>query len=160
MAFTNTVKTEFDALGSGEVLRSKPSNVDTFETFEDGLIFGRFAKYDTGSLDNLDGSATPIIAGIANRDITQPTGTNTYDSTRLPAGSQSADCITFGFATVDVVTGDTPAKYGVVYATNDGLVPADFGKATTTTLNNIATNWVYMEELQTDVWLIARKEMV
>jgi hypothetical protein len=160
MAFTNTVLNEYAELGSGEVLRSKPSNVDSFSTFEDGLIFGRFAKYDTGSLDNLDNSATPTIAGIVNRDITQPTGVNTYDSTRTPAGSTSADCITFGFATVDVVTGDTPARYGVVYATNDGLVPADYGKATTTSLNNEATNWVFLEEVQTDVWLVARKEMV
>lgn len=160
MAFTNTVKTVYDALGSGEVLRSKPSNVDAFSTFEDGLVFGRFAKYDTGSLDNLDGSATPTIAGIVNRDLTQPTGVNTYDSTRTPAGSVSADCITFGYATVEVTTGITPARYGIVYATNDGLVPADYGNATTVSLNNIATNWVFVEEIQTDVWLIARKEMV
>lgn len=160
MAFSNTVLTEYSELGSGEVLQAKPSNVEAFETFEDGLVQGRFCKYDTGSVDNLDNSATPVIAGVTVRDITQATETNTYDSTRTPAGDDVAMVCTFGFCTVDVVTGDTPVKYGIAYAVNAAASGANFGKATTTSLNNEDSGWVFWEQKATDVWLLAKAELV
>lgn len=160
MAFSSAVLTEYNELGSGEVVTSKPYNIEAFETFENGLIQGRFAKYDTGSIDNLDNSATPTIVGVTVRDITQATGENTYDATRTPAGDDVAMVCTFGFATVDVVSGDTPARYGIAYAVNASGSGANFGKATTTSTNNVDSGWVFWEQKDTNVWLVAKAELV
>ncbi len=157
MAFKNTVLSESAKLGAGEVVKSKPYVTEAFATFEDGLIQGRFAKYDTGSLDNLDGSATPTIAGIVRRKIGGELGVSTYRSTGTLVDTV-AEAHTMGFATVDVVASLTPARYGTVYAENQ--TAGEYGKATTVSTDNVATNWVFIEEIDTDVWLVARKEMV
>lgn len=159
MAFTNTVLETSPALGSGEVIKSKPYNTEAFGTFEDGLIQGRFAKYDTGSIDNLDGSATPKIAGIVRRKISGEVGVATYRTTG-DIIDYTAEVHTFGMATVDVVSGNTPAKYGIAYAVNAAGSGANFGKATTTATNNVDSGWVFWEELQAGVWLVVRKELV
>ena len=157
MAFNNTVLNESAKLGAGEVIKSKPYVTEAFSTFEDGLIQGRFAKYDTGSLDNLDGSATPTIAGIVRRKIGGELDVSTYRSTGTLVDTV-AEAHTMGFATIDVVTSLTPARYGVVYAENQ--TAGEYGKATTVSTGNVETNWVFIEEIDTDVWLVARKEMV
>ena len=157
MAFNNTVLNQSAKLGAGEVIKSKPYVTEAFSTFEDGLIQGRFAKYDTGSLDNLDGGGTPTIAGIVRRKIGGELGVSTYRNTGTLVDTV-AEAHTMGFATVDVVTGVTPERYGVVYAENQ--TAGEYGKATTVSADNIETNWVFIEEIDTDVWLVARKEMV
>lgn len=157
MAFNNTVLEKSPALGSGEVIKSKPYNTEAFGTFENGLTQGRFAKYDTGSIDNLDASATPKIAGIVRRKISGELGVATYQTTG-DIIDFVAEVHTFGFATVDVVAGNTPAKYGIAYAVN--VAGADLGKATTVSTNNVDSGWVFWEQLQAGVWLVARKELV
>lgn len=159
MAFTNTVLAQSAGLGSGEVLKSKPYNTEAFVTFEDGLVQGRFVKYDSGSIDNLDNSATPKIAGISRRLIAGEIGVSTYRSTG-DVIDFAAEVHTTGFATVDVVAGDTPAKYGVAYAVNAAGSGDDFGKATTTSLNNVDSGWVFWEEVSTNVWLVAKASLV
>lgn len=159
MAFANTVLETSPALGSGEVIKSKPHNTEAFGTFEDGLIQGRFAKYDTGSVENLDGSATPKIVGIVRRKISGEVGVATYRTTGGITDAV-AEVHTFGMVSVDVVSGDTPAKYGTVYAVNAAGSGADFGKATTTATGNVDSGWVFWEQLQAGVWLVARKELV
>lgn len=157
MAFNNTVLAQSAGLSSGEVLASKPFNVEAFSVFEDGLIQGRFCKYDGGSIDNLDGSATPVIGGITRRLIGGEIGVSTYRNTGDLIDS-AAEVITFGFATVDVVDGDTPSKYGIAYAENQ--TAGDFGKATTTATDNVDSGYVFWEEVSTGVWLVAKKELV
>lgn len=156
MAFNNAVIEENAGLSSGEVIPSTNALVMAFDTFEDGLVQGRFCKYDSGSIDILDASSTPKIAGIARRLIAGELEVSTYrTSGDIP--NAVAEVITTGFATVDVVSGDTPAKYGTVYAVN---AATNAGKATTTSTSNVDTGWVFWEEVQTDVWTIARKELV
>ena len=46
MSFTNTTLQDSPDLGAGEVITASPYNVSTFERFEDGLIEGRFCKFD------------------------------------------------------------------------------------------------------------------
>lgn len=128
MAFTSAVLEESKKLGSGEVLRTRPFNVEAFSTFEDGLIMGRFAKFDTGSVDNLDNSATPKIAGIVTRLIGGETGVNTYRNTGTLVDTV-AEVVTTGFATVDVVTGATPVRYGIAYAVNTDTTVSNATKA-------------------------------
>lgn len=159
MAFKSAVLEESKKLGSGEVLRTKPYNVEAFSTFEDGLVMGRFAKYDTGSVDNLDGSSTPKIAGVVTRLIGGELGVNTYRKTGTLVDTV-AEVMTTGFATVDVVSGNTPARYGIAYAVNASGSGADFGKATTTSTNNVDSGYVFWEKVDTNVWLVAKASLV
>ena len=159
MAFASAVLEESKKLGSGEVLRTRPFNVEAFSTFEDGLVMGRFAKYDTGSVDNLDGSATPKIAGIVARLIGGEQGITTYRKTGTLVDTV-AEIMTTGFATVDVVSGNTPARYGIAYAVNASGSGADFGKATTTSTNNVDSGYVFWEQVDTNVWLVAKASLV
>ena len=160
MAFNNTVLAESAGLGSGELIPNTNGLTLTFTTFEDGLNQGRFSKYDTGSVDNLDGSATPQITGIARRLITGEIGVATYRTTGAIIDS-AVDMLTTGLATIDVVDGLTPTKYGTAYAENAGINSgADYGKATTLATGNVDSGWVFWEEVNTNVWLLAKKELV
>ena len=157
MAFTNTVLAQSAGLGSGEVLVTKPYNTEAFGVFEDGLVQGRFVKYDTGSIDMLDASATPTIAGISRRLIAGETGVTTYRSSG-DVIDYVAEVHTTGFITVDVLAGSTPAKYGIAYAKN--TADADSGKATTVSTSNVNSGYVFWEEVSTNVWLVAKASLV
>lgn len=152
MAFNDTVLATQPDLMAGEVIASAPHSVSAFEVWEEGLIPGRFVKYDTGSIDLLDVSATPLIAGVVRRKIASALENATYTKLGI-APDQVAEICNFGFVTVEVVTGDTPAKFGQVYATNTAGL--DLGKATTTALNNAAVpGCVFWEAKATNVWLV------
>jgi len=47
--FDNTVQQDAQGLDAGELIAGHVNNTDGFTTFEDGLVIGRFAKYDAGS---------------------------------------------------------------------------------------------------------------
>jgi len=150
MPFTNAVLSENKKLGAGEVITSKPYNTEVFKTFEDGIIQGRFCKYDAGSIDMLDNSSTPKIAGITKRKIGGEIGVTTYTASK----DMSVSIHNFGMVTVDVVSGNTPVKYGTVYAVNASGSGADFGKATTTSTNNVDTGCIFWEQVDTNVWSV------
>jgi len=119
------------------------------KTFEDSLKIGRFAKLDSGSLDNIDASATPVIAGVVTRNQARAVeDADVIDSEYY----EYAEYLRSGLITVDVVTGDTPAAFGQVYVENQ--TPADYGKATTTSTGNAQARAEFIEEVQTDVWLV------
>ena len=154
MAFKNTVLQDNPDMGAGEVIKASPHNISAFEIFEDGLVEGRFCKYDTGSIDNLDGSATPVIAGIARRKITGEIGTGIYSTTGQEI-DQVAEVINFGFATVAVTDAATPAKYGSVQFVN--ATGADAGKATDAAVASgivSAGDVVFWEPKAAGVWLV------
>jgi len=154
MSFTNTTLQDNPDLGAGEVIKASPHNVSAFELFEDGLVEGRFCKFDTGSIDNLDSSATPVIAGIARRKITGEIGTGIYSTTGQEI-DQVAEVINFGFATVTVTDAASPAKYDAVNVVNDGT--ADAGKATETAVVAgiiSAGDVVFWEQKAAGVWLV------
>lgn len=152
MAFENTILEDYIDLKSGEVFQSKPSNVESYATFENGLLQGRFCKYDTGSLDNLDASATPVIAGVSTRDLTQVSEKTTYDASTLPVGDLSAQACDFGFVTVDVTDTATPAKYGAVYAVN--AATAEAGKATDLNTQLLIAGAIFWEAKSENVWVV------
>ena len=154
MAFNSTVLQDNPDLGAGEVITASPHNISAFEIFEDGLIEGRFCKYDTGSIDNLDASDTPVIAGIARRKITGEIGTGIYSTTGQEI-DQVAEVINFGFATVAVTDAASPAKYDAVNVINDGS--ADAGKATEAAAAAeiiSAGDVVFWEQKAAGVWLV------
>ena len=152
MAFQNTVLENFPDLGPGEVIASAPHSVQAFEVWEEGLVPGRFVKYDTGSIDLLDASATPLIAGVVRRKIASALENATYTKLGI-APDQVAEVCNFGYVTVEVLAGDTPAKYQQVYAVN--TAGANLGKATETATDNaIVPGCVFWEEKAPNVWLV------
>lgn len=152
MAFETSVFAEHKDLPAGEVIKASPHNVSAFELFEDGLIEGRFVKYDAGSIDNLDASATPTIAGIARRKITGEIGTGVYSTSGLGI-DQVAEVINFGFATVTVTDDADPSRYDPVYTVNADT--ADAGKATEVEGTNVLVeDVVFWEQKAAGVWLV------
>ena len=154
MAFKNTVLQDNPDLGAGEFIAASPYNVSAFELFEDGLVEGRFVKYDTGSIDNMDGSATPVVAGIARRKITGEIGTGVYSTSGM-AIDQVAEVINFGFATVAVTDAADPARYDAVQFVN--ATGADAGKATDAAVASgivSAGDVVFWEPKAAGVWLV------
>lgn len=153
MAFNETVLANQPDLGAGEVIAASPHNVSAFEVWEEGLVPGNFVKFDTGSIDLLDVSATPKIAGVVRRKIASAMENATYTKLGI-APDQVAEVVNFGFVTVNVPSGVTPAKYGQVYACN--IAGVDIGKATTVATDNVVVpGCVFWEAKATNVWLVA-----
>lgn len=153
MAFSNndTIQQDAPGLGAGELFKGHVNNTDAFSTFEDGLIVGRFAKYDTGSLDNLDGSATPTIAGVVKRNLTGDLTKTTYNTTGASV-DDIAECVNFGYVTVAVTDTATPVKYGQVYAVN--AATADAGKATNDSGQLQIPGAIFWKEIKAGVWVV------
>ena len=152
MAFANTVLEEIVDLVAGEFIAASPYNCSAFEVFEEGLIPGRFCKYASGSIDLLDASATPVIAGVARRKVASAIENANYTKLGI-APDQVAEVVNFGFVTVEVLAGDTPAKFQQVYAVN--TAGANLGKATeVSTSNAIVPGCVFWEAKAPGVWLV------
>jgi hypothetical protein len=154
MAFNQAVLQEIADLPAGEVITASPYNVSAFEKFEDGLIEGRFVKFDTESIDKLDASATPVIAGISKRKVTGEIGTGIYSASGQEI-DQVAEVINFGFATVTVTDAATPKKYDAVNVINTAT--ADTGKATEAAVTTgiiSAGDVVFWEQKAANVWLV------
>lgn len=146
MSFATGYKADPDKVQGGEIFDS--ATVISFTDFENGLKVGRFAKFDSGSIDNVDGSATPEIAGVVKRNATNPIEDgDTIDNTLF----EKVDVMISGTMTVDVKPGETPAPYGAVFVSNAG--DANDGLAMTSA--GEATSAIFLEEVTTDVWLIA-----
>jgi len=154
MAFNNTALQSNPDLPAGEVIKTSPHNISAFEIFENGLVEGRFCKFDNGSIDNLDASATPVIAGIVKRKITGEIGTGIYSTSGMEI-DQVAEVINFGFATVSVTAAADPSKYDAVNVIN--AATADAGKATDAAVASgiiSAGDVVFWELKAAGVWLV------
>lgn len=152
MSFNTTVVATPPDLMPGEFIAASPYNCSAFDVWEEGLVPGRFAKFDTGSLDLLDASATPIIAGVVRRKISSALENLTYTKLGI-APDQVAECVNFGFVSVAIPAGVTPAKFGQVYAVN--IAGANIGMATTVATNNVAVpGAVFWEAKCPGTWLI------
>jgi len=151
MAFATGYLADQNKIGSGELYGSNNICL-TAKTFENGLVVGRFAKMDTGSLDNIDASTTPVIAGVVLRFVSNALESGATITTDLYS---QVEFLRAGLATVDVVTGDTPSFGGVVYVENQ--TAGEYGKATTTSAGNVTTAYEFLEEVTTDAWLVRLK---
>lgn len=136
---------------SGEI-RGTVNTLISQTVFENGLNFGRFLKVDTGSIDMLDGSATPVIAGVGVRDVTNPIGDAlTYNTTN----TRKIDVCMMGLITVDALAGESPTFKAPIYAKNAGA--GDFGKASVSATTAILTDAVFIEKITDTVWLVLLK---
>jgi hypothetical protein len=118
------------------------------EEFEDGLKVGRFSKFDNDQIENMDGSATPVIAGVVKRSIVNPVEDA---ATRDSDIWEYVNIVSQGLCTVSAKAGETPTFLDKVYASNEG--DANDGLAMVDS-NGIDTNAVFVEEIKSGVWLI------
>lgn len=147
MAFSSDFSNDITKVKAGE--RWGNNNIILSTTvFEDKLVIGRFAKLDTGSIDNMDGSATPVIAGVVVRSAARAVEDDSVIDQTL---YQQAEYVRNGLVTVDVKEGETPAKFGQVYVSNAG--DANDGMATATD-TDVLTGAEFIEEVSDNVWLI------
>ncbi len=148
MAFPTGYQADPTQIGGGE--RQGGGTNLALTTFEDGLLIGRFAKLDAGSIDNMDGSATPVIAGVPLRNVAAPV----EDGAAVDASLyEKIELRRSGLVTVFVKTGETaPALFGTVYASNAG--DANDGLATSTGTDVEVPNCEFIEEKAAGVWLV------
>lgn len=116
--------------------------------FENNLVIGRFAKMLAGSLDNLDGVAAPLIAGVVMRNVANPVEDLGVIDSALYGQVEYARQ---GLVTVRARAGETPTLFDRIYASNDG--DANDGMATVAAAD-IETDAQFIEVIDTDVWLI------
>ena len=152
MSFPTGSIIDHQKIGAGECYGD--TLVQTADTFENGLVVGVFAKLDTGSLDNLDSSATPVIAGVVLRDIASPVEDGAVYNTDL---YKQVDYAVHNYVSVQAVSGQTPDAGDAIYAENQ--TPADYGKATTTSGGNADADAVFVKLIDeaNDVWQIRFK---
>lgn len=152
MPFATGHLDDMNKAGSGQLIGER-NIVLSHVAFEDQLVVGRFAKLDAGSIDNIDASVAPVVAGVVLRD---PAGA-LEDGNKVPAAYNShIEVARTGLITVDVVAANTPAMFGAVFVIN--VAGADAGKATT--LDDATTepaNAEFIEEIQSGVWSIRLK---
>ena len=152
MAFTNYSYTEIGDVDAGVINGVLPYKVDTYTAnYNAPLNTGKFAIIKNGNLANMDRD-TPVVAGLVLQSMVNAIENGeTFVKTGEGAVYQ-VDVVSWGLATVAVKSGDTPAKFGAIYAVNSGVVDADLGKATTTSTNNVAVKGYFNREIKTDVW--------
>ena len=149
MSFSNFTP-EIANTGAGEVFSKDALIQFASIKFEEGLKAGLFAKLDTGSLDNLDGSVTPVIAGVVTKDVTS---TLEEAGTYTAQYHSSVDYVRSGLVTVTVKAGESPVQFGAVFASNAG--DANDGMALIAA--GEATGAEFIREVSTNVWLVRLK---
>lgn len=161
MAFSEGVEDEVSQIEEGEVLSESPFNVDSFDKFEDGLVIGRFAKLDAGSVDNLDGSATPVIVGVPKRKVNKTIDSGVYVSVPVSGlADKVADVANFGRVTVVLsdlaIAAATVTQGDPVYVVNSAT-PALAGKVTDNNLEAdalLVTGAVFSREKKSGIWVV------
>lgn len=145
MSFNTGYLGDPQKVGAGE--RHGTSNIIlTAAKFEDGLKVGVFAEYN-GTTDTVENITTGTkVAGVVLRNVSGPV----EDGATVDADLYSSiEYMRQGLCTVAVATGQTPARFGAVFAdktTGEALTAAG--------ANGVATNAEFLEEVQDGVWLI------
>ena len=153
MAFTNYSYTEIGDVDAGVINGVLPYKVDTYTAnYNAPLNTGKFAIIKNDNLANMDKTATPVVAGLVLQSMVNAIENGeTFVKTGEGAVYQ-VDVVSWGLATVAVKPGDTPAKFGAIYAVNSGVVDADLGKATTIPTGNVAVKGYFNREIKKGVW--------
>lgn len=152
-AFTSHDFKEISEVDAGELNPNLSYKIDTYTAnYNAPLNTGKFAIIKSGNLANMDKTATPVVAGLVLESVVNAIESGeTYVKTGDGAVYQ-VDVLTWGVGTAAVKDGDTPAKFGAIYAVNSGAVDADLGKATTTATNNVSVKGYFNREIKTGVW--------
>ncbi|MFW3412313.1 hypothetical protein ACN9J3_06225 [Aliarcobacter butzleri] len=153
MAFASYDYTQIGNVDAGVINQTLPAKVSTYTAnYNAPLKTGKFAIIKTGNLANMDKSATPVVAGLVLQSVVNAIES---DETFVKTGDGAVyqlDVLEWGLGTVDVKAGDTPTKFGKIYAVNSGSVDADLGKATTTATDNVEVKGYFNREIKAGVW--------
>lgn len=116
-----------------------------------GINVGRFAQLKAGVIQDMDGTVTPVIAGVVLRHVANAV----EDGNKLDSDLfDHMEYMRQGMVTVDVKAGETaPALFGDVQASNAG--DANDGLAVAT--GGVATNCEFIREVAPNVWLVRQK---
>lgn len=152
-AFTSHDFKEISEVDAGELNPNLSYKIDTYTAnYNAPLNTGKFAIIKTGNLANMDKTATPVVAGLVLQSVVNAIeSVETYVKTGDGAVYQ-VDVVSWGLGTVAVKAGDTPSKFGAIYAVNSGAVDSDLGKATTTATDNVSVKGYFNREIKTGVW--------
>lgn len=153
MAFASYDYTQIGNVDAGVINQTLAAKVSTYTAnYNAPLKTGKFAIIKTGNLANMDKSATPVVAGLVLQSVVNAIESGeTFVKTGDGAVYQ-LDVLEWGLGTVDVKAGDTPTKFGKIYAVNSGSVDADLGKATTTATDNVEVKGYFNREIKAGVW--------
>jgi hypothetical protein len=147
MAFTTGYLGDPQRVGGGERFGDNVI-VLSASVFGTALKVGRFAQLKAGSIDNMDGTATPMIAGVICRNVA---GAVEAGGTIDKALTSSVEYVRSGLVTVEVKAGEEPEQFGEVFADNAG---ATAGQAAT---SGIETGAEFIREEKPGVWLVRLK---
>ncbi|MCT7637064.1 hypothetical protein [Aliarcobacter butzleri] len=153
MAFASYDYTQIGNVDAGVINQTLAAKVSTYTAnYNAPLKTGKFAIIKTGNLANMDKSATPVVAGLVLQSVVNAIESGeTFVKTGDGAVYQ-LDVLEWGLGTVDVKAGDTPTKFGKIYAVNSGSVDADLGKATTIATDNVEVKGYFNREIKAGVW--------
>jgi len=150
MAFPTGALLDPQLQGAGERSGSTQTILTT-TVFQNLLKIGVFAQLKAGSIANMDGTATPTIAGVVLRNVSAPIESGgVVDNTIY----QQVEYMRQGLVTVQVMAGVVPVQFQPVYASN---VLATGGQATNIATGNIATGAEFINEIKPGVWLVRLK---
>jgi len=155
MGFNTAIQEDMTVGSSGEILQGHDSNTDVFD-FEDGLRSGVICQFLNGKATNLDGTATPVIAGVPLRNMTGSMESADYKT----AEHNKVDICNFGYITVELLAGANPTRFDKVYTLNNAT--ADAGKITQ---DDSVTDVIEVEDtdfykqLSPTVWVIRFKKV-
>jgi hypothetical protein len=153
--FTSHNFTQIEAVDAGVISGALSYKVDTYTVnYNAPLNTGKFAIIKSGNLSNMDKTATPVVAGLVLQSVTNAIESGETFTKTGDGAVYQVDVVSFGLATVSVKAGDTPAKFGAVYAVNSGAVDADLGKATTVSSGNVLVKGYFNREIKSGVWEI------
>ena len=129
-AFTSYSYTEILEADAGVLNPNLSYKIDTFTVnYTAPLNTGKFAIIKSGNLANMDKTATPVVAGLV---LQSPVNAIESGETYVKTGDGAVyqvDVVSWGLATVAVKAGDTPAKFGAVYAVNTDTTVSNATKA-------------------------------
>ena len=109
--------------------------------FVDGLKIGCFAQIKAGNLDNMDDTATPVVAGVILGKVLRASTETVIDASK----EDVVNYVRSGLVTV-AGTGTVPLYLAPVYTGTDGIA--------TSSNADTATSGEFIEEISTGVWLI------
>jgi hypothetical protein len=116
-----------------------------------GINVGRYAQVKAGIIEDMDGTATPTIAGVVLRLAANAVEDGSVLDSNL---FDHMEYLRQGLVTVDVKAGETaPSLFGAVQASNAG--DANDGLAVAT--GGIDTNSEFLRVVAPNVWLVRLK---
>ena len=109
--------------------------------FVDNLKIGYFAQIKSGKLDNMDSTATPVVAGVVLGKVSRASNETVIDASK----EDVVNFVRSGLVTV-AGTGSVPDYLAPVYCDTSGNATASNA--------DTATSGEFLKQIETGVWLI------